>query len=154
MLEELFLSKIRSVATLFKKDMVRGRSGYIVEFDNKYKYDLLQQVSLESKDNVSVYSKADFIFYPKNPNLKPIVVFTDGFAYHEKRVDQDSLQRLAISKSGKYIVWSLTWEDVNEYNKTKSNYLFDNFLKHQEFKINTLNQYYKDYKKYIDKSSF
>ena len=35
-LKELFLSKIKSVATTFKKDMVRGRSGFIVEFDNKY----------------------------------------------------------------------------------------------------------------------
>lgn len=99
--------------------MVRGRSGFIVEFDNKYRYDLLQQVSLTEDDNVSVYSKADFIFYPKNNKLKPIVVFTDGFAYHEKRVDSDSAQRMAIAKSGNFIVWLLTWEDVNEFDKAK-----------------------------------
>lgn len=154
MLEELFLSKIKNVATTFKKDMVRGRSGFIVEFDNKYKYDLLQQVSLESKDNVVIYSKADFVFYPKNPKLKPIVVFTDGFAYHEKRVDTDSAQRLAIVKSGKFIVWSLTWEDVNEFDKSKPNYLFENYLNHQELNLTITEKYFKDYKRYLNQTSF
>lgn len=154
MLEELFLSKIKSVATTFKKDMVRGRSGFIVEFDNKYRYDLLQQVSLTEDDNVSVYSKADFIFYPKNNKLKPIVVFTDGFAYHEKRVDSDSAQRMAIAKSGNFIVWSLTWEDVNEFDKAKPNYLFENFLISQELNLKVTEKYFAEYKKYIDKTNF
>ena len=154
MLEELFLSKIKNVATTFKKDMVRGRSGYIVEFDNKYKYDLLQQVSLESKDNVAIYSKADFVFYPKNPKSKPIVVFTDGFAYHEKRVDIDTAQRLAIVKSGKFIVWSLTWEDVNEFDKSKPNYLFENYLNHQELNLTITEKYFKEYKRYLNQTSF
>jgi DEAD/DEAH box helicase domain-containing protein len=154
MLEELFLSKIKSVATTFKKEMVRGRSGFIVEFDNKYRYDLLQQVSLNQEDDVSIYSKADFIFYPKNSKLKPIVVFTDGFAYHEKRVDSDSAQRMAIAKSGKFIVWSLTWEDVNEFDKSKPNYLFENFLLHQEVSLKVTEKYFAEYKKYVDKTNF
>lgn len=154
MLEELFLSKIKSVATTFKKEMVRGRSGFIVEFDNKYRYDLLQQVSLNQEDDVSIYSKADFVFYPKNSKLKPIVVFTDGFAYHEKRVNSDSAQRMAIAKSGKFIVWSLTWEDVNEFDKSKPNYLFENFLLHQELNLKVTEKYFTEYKKYIDKTNF
>ena len=154
MLEELFLSKIKSISTVFKKDLVRGRSGYIVEFDNKYRYDLLQQVSLGSEDNISIYSKADFVFYPKNSKLKPIVVFTDGFAYHEKRVDQDSAQRIAIAKSGKFIVWSLTWEDVSEFDKSKPNYLFENYFNHQELNLVIAEKYSSNYKKYINKTSF
>lgn len=154
MLEEIFLSKIKNLATTFKKDMLRGRSGYIVEFDNKYRYDLLQQVSLTQDDNVAVYSKADFVFYPKNSNLKPIVVFTDGFAYHEKRVDIDSSQRLAIAKSGKFIVWTLTWEDVNEFNKSKPNYSFENFLLHKDLNLIVVNKSFPNFKNYKDKTNF
>ncbi len=154
MLEELFLSKIKSVATTFKKEMVRGRSGFIVEFNNKYRYDLLQQVSLNQEDGISIYSKADFVFYPKNCKLKPIVVFTDGFAYHEKRVDNDSAQRMVIIKSGKFIVWSITWEDVNEFDKSKPNYLFENFLIQQEVNLKVTEKYFAEYKKYIDKTNF
>jgi DEAD/DEAH box helicase domain-containing protein len=154
MLEELFLSKIKNIATIFKKDVVRGRSGFIVEFENKYKFDLLQQVNLNLEDNVSIYSKADFVFYPKNPKLKPIVLFTDGFAYHENRVDQDTAQRMAISKSGKFIVWSLTWEDVNEFGKKNPVYLFENYLNHKELNLKITENYFTHYKKYIDKTNF
>jgi len=96
-LEELFLSKMKQLSTSWKSVMTsRGRSGYLFELmdanKDKYAYELEQQVELTSKENVAVYSKADFVIYPiKNKAMKPIVVFTDGFSFHEERIDTDRI---------------------------------------------------------------
>ena len=72
------------------------------------------QVSLGPDQGVLVPSKADFVLHPRRaePGVLPIAVFTDGFAFHQRRVGLDSAQRLALVQSGRYHVWSLTYEDV------------------------------------------
>jgi DEAD/DEAH box helicase domain-containing protein len=60
--------------------------------------------------------------YPERPypGELPIAVFTDGYEWHADaasgnlRTGRDSAQRLAIVRSGKYRVSSLTWADVYE----------------------------------------
>jgi len=133
-LEELFLSKLKDISFSWKAVITsRGHSGYFFEFqdqdNNKYLFELEQQVELTSSENVEVYSKADFVIYPiKNKALKPIVVFTDGFSYHEERVDTDSAQRMAIVHSNNFIHWSLTWEDIEEFDKKRPSYKYENYL--------------------------
>ena len=73
------------------------------------------QVSLGPDQGVLVPSRADFVLHPRRaePGVLPIAVFTDGFAFHKGRVGLDSAQRLALVQSGRYHVWSLTYEDVD-----------------------------------------
>jgi len=147
-LEELFLAKLKSKSSAWKKDIVRGHSGYKFEIrdkdNNKYSYEMLQQVELTEQENISVYSKADFIIYPiKNKDMKPIVVFTDGYAFHEDRIDDDSAQRMAIVKSKNYIVWSLTWEDVAQFDSKKPSYKYENYLDEKYINITQLKKMYK-----------
>lgn len=136
-LEDLFLSKLKNISLSWKAVITsRGHSGYFFELldqdKNKYSYEIEQQVELTSKENVEVYSKADFVIYPiKNKALKPIVVFTDGFSYHEERVDIDSAQRMSIVQSNNYIHWSLTWEDIEEYDKKRPTYKYENYLEEE-----------------------
>jgi DEAD/DEAH box helicase domain-containing protein len=67
-------------------------------------------------------SRADFVFYPERPaeGELPIAVFTDGYEYHADeesgnlRVGSDLAQRMAIARSGRLHVWSLTWDDVEQ----------------------------------------
>jgi len=158
-LEEMFLSKLKSIAKESKKVIThRGRNGFHIEFHNGNIYEVEQQVELTQDEGVDVYSKADFVLYPiQNNNLKPIVVFTDGYVYHESRVDQDSAQRMAIVKSGNYIVWSLTWEDVEQFDKKNSTYKFTNFLDETYFHKNLFKQFFKktnDNEKFLMQSSF
>ncbi|NOQ32104.1 MAG: DEAD/DEAH box helicase [Helicobacteraceae bacterium] len=132
-LEALFISKLKNISLTWKPIITsRGHSGYFFELlqeKQKYSYEIELQVELTEKENVQVYSKADFIIYPlKNKDMKPIVVFTDGFTYHEERVDVDTAQRMAIVKSGNYFVWSLTWEDIEKFDKKKSSYKYENYL--------------------------
>ncbi len=66
-------------------------------------------------------SRADFVFYPERPEQGelPIVVYTDGYEYHADpnaglRIGTDTAQRMALMRSGRYRVWSLTWDDVQD----------------------------------------
>ena len=45
---------------------------------------------------------------------KPIAIYTDGWEYHRARLAKDAEQRMALQRSGKYLFWALTWEDVVE----------------------------------------
>ena len=151
------MSKLKNICLSWKPVITsRGRSGYFFEVldkdKNKYSYELEQQLELTSRENVEVYSKADFVIYPiKNKTMKPIVVFTDGFSYHENRVDVDSAQRMAIVKSNNYIHWSLTWEDIEEYDKKRSSYKYENYL--SEMYLGKLKDKYKEHKNFLQSSS-
>jgi DEAD/DEAH box helicase domain-containing protein len=78
-------------------------------------------VDLGHSQGVAVPSRPDFVFYPERPEKGelPIVVFTDGYEYHADpnaglRTGIDTAQRMALMRSGRYRVWSLTWDDVQE----------------------------------------
>nr|MBL0708394.1 DEAD/DEAH box helicase [Sulfurimonas sp.] len=157
-LEELFLAKLKSASSVWKKDIVRGYGGYkfeIIDADNnRYFYEMLQQVELTQKENISVYSKADFIIYPiKNKDMKPIVIFTDGYAFHEDRIDDDSAQRMAIVKSGNYSVWSLTWEDVAQFDSKKPTYKYENYLDEKYINVAQLKKIYKSSTSFLGNTS-
>lgn len=78
------------------------------------------QVPLGPEDGVAVHCRPDFILWPVAAarGVLPVAVFTDGFAYHalpqhpRGRVGDDLHKREAIRASGKFLVWSLTWDDV------------------------------------------
>ncbi len=159
-LEELFLAKLKSISTSWKKRITsRGQAGYLFEVENdkkeKYSYEIEHQVEMKSADGVQVYSKADFVIYPiKNPDMKPIVVFTDGFAYHENRVAIDSAQRMAIVKSNAFNMWSLTWEDLEEFQKKKPSYKYENYLNEPYINIEMFKKLYTGNKDFLHRTSF
>ena len=72
---------------------------------------------------MSVPCCPDFVLWPKTKKngeskstlrdcCKPVAVFTDGFAYHRDRADDDTLKRMALLRSRRFRVWSVNWEDV------------------------------------------
>jgi len=80
------------------------------------------QVQLGELHKVEIYTRPDFVFWPQGSGLdaKPVVVYTDGFAYHvcpneaQGRIWDDLRKRDAVSASGQFAVWSITWDDVQE----------------------------------------
>jgi DEAD/DEAH box helicase domain-containing protein len=100
--------------------VVNGKEGFYLrsELGN---YLIEPQVDLGHPQGVAVPSRADFVFYPERPEPEelPIAVFTDGYEYHADpsaglRTGVDTAQRMALMRSGRYRVWSLTWDDVQE----------------------------------------
>jgi DEAD/DEAH box helicase domain-containing protein len=99
--------------------VVNGKQGWYLRTPGG-SYLVEPQVPLGPEERVSVPSIADFVIWPERPHdgELPIAVFTDGFEYHadpesgNMRVGIDTAQRLAITRSGRFHVWSLTWDDV------------------------------------------
>ncbi|NCC83329.1 MAG: DEAD/DEAH box helicase [Clostridia bacterium] len=98
---------------LLAKKPVNGKPGYSFRIGTM-QWIIEPQVLLDQTQGVAVTSKADFIIRPARSlsTILPIAIFTDGLAFHRERVGTDSAQRMAISRSGKYRVWSLTYKDV------------------------------------------
>ncbi|SPF32055.1 DEAD/DEAH box helicase domain protein [Candidatus Sulfopaludibacter sp. SbA4] len=103
----------------FTNQVVNGKQGWYLRTPGG-SYLVEPQVPLGPEERVSVPSIADFVIWPERPHdgELPIAVFTDGFEYHadpesgNMRVGIDTAQRLAIAQSGRFHVWSLTWDDV------------------------------------------
>jgi len=132
----------------------RERTGFLVKFGNNY-YELEQQVNLGKKEKVSIASRADFVFFPlENQALKPIVIFTDGFAFHKEKTGKDSAQRMALAASDKYIVWSLTWEDVDQFSQKNAKYEFANYLSEDYINMDTFRGLHRQNRTFIHNSSF
>ncbi|MDZ7697617.1 MAG: DUF1998 domain-containing protein [Deltaproteobacteria bacterium] len=110
------------------KSVVNGKPGYLFKIGERSWY-IEPQAQLGPEVGIRVPSKADFVFWPARDQDKilPIVIFTDGFFYHKDRIGMDMAQRMAIAQSGKYHVWSLSWQDVENRYRSQGQY-FENFL--------------------------
>lgn len=105
----------------FTSIIYNGKQAWELKLDATH-WILEPQVLLGPSQQVDVSSRADFVLWPQNPpNAKPVILFTDGFAYHVKPesnlgvIADDILKRRAIIDSGKYILWSLVWDDVKAF---------------------------------------
>jgi DEAD/DEAH box helicase domain-containing protein len=112
-IEALRQMKFGDAPVTLKNELVNGKPGYMLEIPDRTYY-IEPQVHLGPADGVAVDSKVDFLFrlVRGKGSRKPIAVFTDGFLYHRERTGLDIAQRYAIQRSGRYLVWSITWKDV------------------------------------------
>ncbi|MDR2302713.1 MAG: DEAD/DEAH box helicase [Deltaproteobacteria bacterium] len=97
--------------------MIREKRGFQLEIESggeKMVWVIEPQVELGPENGVSRPTVPDFVFWPATSkgDLKPVAIYTDGFAYHKDKVTDDTLKRAAVVQSGKFLVWSLTWSDV------------------------------------------
>jgi DEAD/DEAH box helicase domain-containing protein len=110
------------------KVVVNGKPGYAITV-GEAAYRVEPQVPLGSVQGVNIDTRADFVFWPesKDDQVLPIVVFTDGYQYHRDRIALDMMQRMAIARSGRFIVWSITWKDIDNQGTSQSNH-YCNYL--------------------------
>ncbi len=101
-------------------DLVDGKPGFILRVrdsnDAGAVYHIAPQVDLGKAEAVTVASRPDFVIRPAKASAAddpPIAVFLDGFEYHRDRVHDDTAKRTALVRAG-YLVWSLTWRDLDE----------------------------------------
>lgn len=92
--------------------LFKGKAGYQVQAGSR-RWRMELQVNLGSSDGVMVPCKPDFVFWPDDAvNDLPIAVFVDGWQYHKDIITTDLAKRMAVVKSGKFSVWTLTWDDI------------------------------------------
>jgi DEAD/DEAH box helicase domain-containing protein len=96
------------------KEVVQGKSGYLLEVGTQ-RYWIEPQVDLGPNDGVAVPSRPDFVLWPVKSGSprRPIAVFCDGWAYHKDITREDAAKRNALLASGKFWVWSVTWQEVS-----------------------------------------
>jgi DEAD/DEAH box helicase domain-containing protein len=122
----LKLYRSADLPLILKNDLVNGKPGYFLKIRDRA-YSIEPQVLLGELSGISIESRADFVIRPArfNDNTKPVAVFLDGFTFHCNRIGQDMAQRMAIVQSGKYLIWSLTWNDVENRYKARNNFFAD-----------------------------
>lgn len=100
-------SKFKLSEVLFK-----GKAGYELQAGaRRWRVEL--QVPLGEADGVVVPCRPDFVFWPDDTvDDLPIALFVDGWQYHKDIVITDLVKRMAVAKSGRFFVWTLTWDDV------------------------------------------
>jgi len=132
-LEMRFIEAINRLGKAFegfvcRKEFKGTKAGWFIRLGES-RYFMEPQVELGLAEGVDVMSRADFVLWPLSvKEAKPVVIFTDGFQYHKDRVDKDSAQRLAIVASGRFLVWSLSYDDVQSVLDDKSVVHLDLFL--------------------------
>ena len=122
-LELRFIEKLREgkgappgVTVTLRDDFIKGNKGYLLTFNNGsslVSWKVEQQVPIGEAEGVRAFSRADFLLTP-TAGGKPIAVYTDGWEYHRGRLATDAEQRLALQRSGRYLFWALSWDDVVE----------------------------------------
>ncbi len=96
----------------FERVFRNGKEGYRLTHGDQT-WEIECQVSLGPKENLAEWSRPDFVFRPASQcGALPVAVFTDGYAYHCGQLAEDTAKRMAILASGRYHVWSLTWNDL------------------------------------------
>jgi DEAD/DEAH box helicase domain-containing protein len=116
-LERRFIEALRrrpvdgSVRFDVKEEVVRGKPGYLLNADGHI-WSIEPQVELGPTQGVSIPCKPDFVFWSENDSQRPIAVFLDGWRYHKDRIGDDMAKRMAVARSGRFDVWSLTSDDI------------------------------------------
>ncbi|MFM8937093.1 MAG: Zn-binding domain-containing protein, partial [Vulcanococcus sp.] len=122
-LELRFIEKLREgkgkppgVTVTLRDDFIKGNKGYLLTFSSGssvVSWKVEQQVPIGEAEGVGAFSRADFLLTP-TAGGKPIAIYTDGWDYHRSRLAKDAEQRMALQRSGRYLFWALSWDDVVE----------------------------------------
>jgi DEAD/DEAH box helicase domain-containing protein len=120
-LEQEFIRKLREWVEehngTWEKTIVRGKRGFRFHLPNiNCNWEIELQPQLGIAQGVTISCQPDFMLRcADNDAIKPVAIFTDGFEFHvaNNRIADDMSKRRAILTSGRYSLWSLTWDDLN-----------------------------------------
>ncbi len=104
------------------KSLINDKEGYILKINDAL-WEIEPQVTLGPMQGVAIQCKPDFVIRQIGRSDKlPVAVFTDGFIYHKDKVADDTLKREAIRRSGRYVIWALSWRDVQSVFQSQGDY--------------------------------
>lgn len=107
---------------IWEETIVRGARGFRFALKRETGarfWELELQPELGPRHGVSIACQPDFLLTCDDPTVPPVAIFTDGFGPHchpgeaESRLPDDFRKRRAVLASGRYLVWSLTWDDLH-----------------------------------------
>lgn len=118
-LERKFIEALRRAGTdtrpsVVARAFVKGKPGWRWQIGT-WTWLVEPQRSHGPGDGFGMGISVDFVLHPGDgvpAGESTFAVFLDGWQYHSDRVGYDMLQRMAAKASGRYVVWSFTWDDV------------------------------------------
>jgi DEAD/DEAH box helicase domain-containing protein len=122
-LEARFVEALRSRAEESKSWRLapilhRGETAWLLTIGGR-RWRVEPQVSLGYDEGIHAPTRPDFVLRPlDDENVRPVAVYTDGFAYHARpgdlhgQIASDIHKRRNLWQSGQFWVWSITWEDI------------------------------------------
>lgn len=127
-LEKRFVARLREwvdqeLKGSWQDALVNGKKGFkfvIVNAGIERAWELELQPLLGPSQGVSIPCQPDFMLRCMDSSVKDVAIFTDGFEPHvhpsepTSRLTDDIQKRRAIIESGQYLVWSITWEDLEK----------------------------------------
>ena len=128
-LEEKFILALKEYAIpkhgLSWEERLQGGQLRWVLRTKEHAWEILAQVDLAPAQGVAVACRPDFLIRPvsNDPGIRPVAVFCDGLAFHacpdqeQGRICDDIKKRSAVLHSGRFVVWSVTWCDVDAFQK-------------------------------------
>lgn len=145
-LEKRFIERLRlhvegAGSGSWKSSIIAGAEGFEFTLGDGRVWTIELQPMLSSQQGISVKCQPDFMIRCDDSAVKPIAVFTDGFEPHvkpgesESRLPDDLKKRRSILESEQYLVWSISWYDLNDdsgfsfLQEPLATTLLDNFVK-------------------------
>ncbi len=113
-LEARFLNILKN-NYLLKSHLVEGSPGYLLKVgDLTWEVRLQKEIAGQIPQETTI---PDFLITPlRQRDSKPIAVYLDGKAWHASegvnRMSGDVRKREALRRNHKYLVWTLTWDDL------------------------------------------
>ncbi|MGF1498258.1 MAG: DEAD/DEAH box helicase [Elainellaceae cyanobacterium] len=102
----------------WEKTLVQGKVGFRFTLVNPSRtWELELQPQLGPAQGVQRQCQPDFLLRCiDDESIRPVAIFADGFEFHvaTNRLADDMAKRRAILNSGRYHVWNITWEDVQQ----------------------------------------
>lgn len=147
-LREHYLSEEgRASGNQFEEVMREGVICYrlkVVNEEHALEYEIQPQVQLGPSQGVKYSTIADFLIRCVGATIsgrnvplqelygfRPIAVYLDGYLFHASRenprFENDLKRRRAINESGKYLTWTLTWDDLSLFKKNEPDLLGKTF---------------------------
>jgi DEAD/DEAH box helicase domain-containing protein len=125
-LEKRFIDRLQDAVVSnggeWSKSLVKGTLGFRfrMKAEDKRGWEIQLQPKLGVAQSVAIQCQPDFMLCCDDAAVRPVAVFTDGFEYHvhpdkpESRLPDDAAKRRAILESGRYWVWNITWQDLQD----------------------------------------
>lgn len=137
-LEERFIRSLKKLSNANKGWSLEevnddGVTSYTLQYKDSFKdimFFIRPQVNLGKTDGIEYYTRSDFLIicthYEVNGNIVEdrnsiprIAIYLDGFQFHaskeNNRFEDDLKKRQAIANSSSHYSWTLTWEDVEQF---------------------------------------
>ena len=121
-LERRFISALKDYSQLpgaehrvaIEAKVLDAGNGYHLTVD-EHSWIIEPQVYLDESKGTSVPTRTDFLIrHATNKTLRPIAIALDGWEYHHARMETDTRQRLALHRTGKFWIWTITWDDIDD----------------------------------------